>query len=101
MFNLQNFQRDVVVVVVQMICNTCIRSVIAQGAIFSGTRSRFGNIRRRLHAGLHLNYSFNHKSLMNISMMIDSSSTAKRGLIVDVLQEKDDDGGYVSGGWKR
>ncbi|KAH9646537.1 putative protein phosphatase 2C 76 [Citrus sinensis] len=31
-------------------------------------------------------------------MMVDSA--AKRGPIVDVLPEKEDDGGYVSGGWK-
>lgn len=38
---------------------------------------------------------------MNLNMMVDSGSTAKRGPVVDVLPEKDDDGGYVSGGWKR
>ncbi|KAF2312156.1 hypothetical protein GH714_028315 [Hevea brasiliensis] len=37
---------------------------------------------------------------MNLSMMVDSGSTAKRGPVVDVFPERDDDGGYVSGGWK-
>lgn len=34
-------------------------------------------------------------------MMVDSGSTAKREAVVDVLKEKDEAGGYVSGGWKR
>lgn len=33
-------------------------------------------------------------------MMVDCGTTAK-GPTVDVLPEKDDDGGYASGGWKR
>ncbi|KAH7538174.1 hypothetical protein FEM48_Zijuj03G0171000 [Ziziphus jujuba var. spinosa] len=33
-------------------------------------------------------------------MMVDTSATGKRGPIIDVLPEKDDDGGYASGGWK-
>ncbi|XP_065868335.1 probable protein phosphatase 2C 76 [Euphorbia lathyris] len=85
-----------------MICNTYIRSVIAQGGLSFRTRSQISNIRRSLHASLHLNYKLNFasfKSSMNVSMMIDSGSTAKRG-IVDVLSEKDEDGGYVSGGWQ-
>lgn len=34
------------------------------------------------------------------TMMVDCGTTAK-GSTVDVLPEKDDDGGYASGGWKR
>lgn len=34
------------------------------------------------------------------SVMLDCGTTAK-GPTVDVLPEKDDDGGYASGGWKR
>ncbi|XP_037495369.1 probable protein phosphatase 2C 76 isoform X2 [Jatropha curcas] len=83
-----------------MVCNTCIRGVITQSGIFSKTRLQL-TIRRNLHAGLHLSYLLNSELVMNLSMMVDSGSTAKRGPIVDVLPEKDhDDGGYVSGGWK-
>lgn len=36
-------------------------------------------------------------------MMVETgaSANAKGGPVVDVLPEKDDDGGYASGGWKR
>lgn len=76
--------------------------MIAQGGIiFSKTRlQHFSNIRRSLHEGLHLSSSLNRELSMNLSMMVDSGSTAKRGPVVDVFPEKDDDGGYVSGGWK-
>jgi protein phosphatase 1L len=33
-------------------------------------------------------------------MMVDSDATGKRGPIVDLIPEKKDDVGYVSGGWK-
>ncbi|KAF8364768.1 hypothetical protein HHK36_033254 [Tetracentron sinense] len=36
-----------------------------------------------------------------VTMMIDTASNAKRGAVVDVLPEKEEDGGYSSGGWKR
>ncbi|KAL2494271.1 FAD-binding Berberine family protein [Forsythia ovata] len=34
-------------------------------------------------------------------MMVDSGATAKGGPVINILPEKDDDGGYASGGWKR
>lgn len=34
-------------------------------------------------------------------MMVDSGATAKGGPVTDILPEKDDDGIYASGGWKR
>lgn len=34
-------------------------------------------------------------------MMVDSDSTDTRGPTVDLLKEKEDDGGFVSGWWKR
>uniref|UniRef100_A0A2N9GIV1 PPM-type phosphatase domain-containing protein n=1 Tax=Fagus sylvatica TaxID=28930 RepID=A0A2N9GIV1_FAGSY len=33
-------------------------------------------------------------------MMVDTSATEERGSIVEVLHEKDEDGGFASGGWK-
>ncbi|KAA8533633.1 hypothetical protein F0562_030933 [Nyssa sinensis] len=33
-------------------------------------------------------------------MMVDTDATAKRGPIIDMLPEKDDNGGYAVGGWK-
>ncbi|KAI3735392.1 hypothetical protein L6452_14888 [Arctium lappa] len=33
-------------------------------------------------------------------MMVDNSATANHGLITDTSPEKDNDGGYASGGWK-
>lgn len=51
--------------------------------------------------GLHPHYTLKRELSMNLSMMVDSGSTAKREAVVDVLKEKDEAGGYVSGGWKR
>lgn len=34
-------------------------------------------------------------------MMVDSDSSDTRGPTVDLLKEKEDDGGFVSGWWKR
>lgn len=33
--------------------------------------------------------------------MVDSGANAKGGPVIDILSEKDEDGGYASGGWKR
>lgn len=34
-------------------------------------------------------------------MMVDSGATTNQGPVVDMISEKDGDGGYVTGGWKR
>uniref|UniRef100_A0A2P2KF91 protein-serine/threonine phosphatase n=2 Tax=Rhizophora mucronata TaxID=61149 RepID=A0A2P2KF91_RHIMU len=84
-----------------MVCNGYLRSVIAQVGIFSGTRPQFSNVGRSLHVGgLPLSCAWNRGFSSSIRMMVDSSSTADQGPIVDLLPKKDDGGGYVSGGWR-
>lgn len=86
-----------------MLCNSYIRSVIVRvGNIgsFSRTRAQLSNINKSLHAGLGVGYTWNCKFRKSSKMMVDSGSAAKRGPVVDVLPEKGDDSGYVSGGWK-
>ncbi|XP_011010457.1 PREDICTED: probable protein phosphatase 2C 76 isoform X2 [Populus euphratica] len=85
-----------------MLCNSCIRSVIVQAGIFRETRLQLGNIGRSLNASRGINYKWNRQVFLmsRISMMIDSDSTDTRGPTVDLLKEKEDDGGFVSGWWK-
>ncbi|XP_061953840.1 probable protein phosphatase 2C 76 isoform X2 [Populus nigra] len=85
-----------------MLCNSCIRSVIVQAGIFRKTRLQLGNIERSLNASRSINYKWNRQVFLksSISMMVDSDSTDTRGPTVDLLKEKQDDGGFVSGWWK-
>ncbi|KAJ4705870.1 Protein phosphatase 2C family protein [Melia azedarach] len=86
-----------------MICNSCIRSVIVRAGnvvIFAKRRVQLSNTHKSLHAGVGINYTWNCEFRRSFKMMVDSGSTAKRGPLVDMLPEKEDDGGYVSGGWK-
>ncbi|KAG6746662.1 hypothetical protein POTOM_049024 [Populus tomentosa] len=85
-----------------MLCNSCIRSVIVQAGIFRKTRLQLGNIGRSLNASRSINYKWNRQVFLSssISMMVDSDSSDTRGPTVDLLKEKEDDGGFVSGCWK-
>lgn len=80
------------------------RNVIVQAGhlgIFSKGRVQLGDIQRSLHAGLGLKFLWNRDFRTSSRMMVDTSGTEERGPIVDVLPEKDEDGGFASGGWKR
>jgi hypothetical protein len=80
------------------------RSVIVQVGhigVFSKSKVWLGDIQRSLHAGLGLNYLWNREFRTSLRMMVDTSATEKGVPIVDVLPEKDEDGGFASGGWKR
>lgn len=84
-----------------MLCNSYIKTVIVRVVnigSFTRTRVELSNINKSLHAGLRVGYTWNREFRKSSKMMVDSA--AKRGPIVDVLPEKEDDGGYVSGGWK-
>ncbi|GLT53353.1 hypothetical protein SLA2020_266310 [Shorea laevis] len=77
------------------------RSVIVQvGNIGVFSKSKLGDIHRSFHAGLGLNYFWNRQYRTSLRMMVDTSATEKGVPIVDVLPEKDEDGGFASGGWK-
>ena len=73
-----------------------------QTGIFRKTRLQLGSIGRSLNASRSINYKWNRQVfLSSISMMVDSDSSDTRGPTVDLLKEKEDDGGFVSGWWKR
>ncbi|KAJ6376067.1 hypothetical protein OIU77_000939 [Salix suchowensis] len=86
-----------------MLYSSCTRRVIVQVGFFCKTKLQLGNIGRSLNASRGVNYKWNRQifTMSNVSMMVDSGSTAKRGPIVDLLMGKDDDGGgFVCRGWK-
>lgn len=70
------------------------------GRITYGT-VQFSSITRNLIRAQSLRYLCNCNFTTTRKMMVDTSETASRGSIVDILPLKDDDGGYASGGWKR
>ncbi|KAL0340985.1 UNVERIFIED_CONTAM: putative protein phosphatase 2C 76 [Sesamum radiatum] len=84
-----------------MLCNTFLRSV----SLWAGHIGRYTEVRqfRYISGGLNarrcLTYSSSHKLGRREKMMVDSGTAAK-GSMIDLLPEKDDDGGYASGGWK-
>lgn len=88
-----------------MLCNNWLRSVIIRGGrvrnynIEGRLLSSWGG--RSLNAAKSFSYLSGCKFTTTRKMMVDSGAAAKGGPIGDVLPEKDDDGGYASGGWKR
>ncbi|XP_027163190.1 probable protein phosphatase 2C 76 [Coffea eugenioides] len=86
-----------------MLCNNWLRSVAIQvGKIRSYSEgkllSNWGG--RRLNAAGRFSYLEELKFSTRRKMMVDTGATAKGGPVGDVFPEKDDDGGYASGGWK-
>ncbi|KAL2556191.1 putative protein phosphatase 2C 76 [Forsythia ovata] len=85
-----------------MLCNSFLRSV----SLRAGNIARYTELRhlsyiwRGLNAPQCLTYLWDCKSTITRKMMVDSGATAKGGPVIDILPEKDDDGGYASGGWK-
>ncbi|KAJ6748820.1 hypothetical protein OIU79_029828 [Salix purpurea] len=80
----------------------CLSLYLSLELLFLETRLQLGNMGRSLNASRGVNYKWNRQifTMSNVSMMVDSGSTAKRGPIVDLLTGKDDDGGFVCRGWK-
>lgn len=85
-----------------MLCNSVLRAV----NILAGRIGRHSEVRRlRYICGGSSTVDscsslWSYKFGRTRTMMVDCGTTAK-GPTVDVLPEKDDDGGYASGGWKR
>ncbi|KAK6936709.1 PPM-type phosphatase-like domain [Dillenia turbinata] len=84
-----------------MICNRGLRNAIVQ----AGNIVRLSCLDRssnNLNASRRVSYPLFQKSRSSSAkMMVDSGATEeKRGPILDVLQERDDDGGFTSGGWR-
>ncbi|XVF10030.1 hypothetical protein REPUB_Repub07fG0148900 [Reevesia pubescens] len=87
-----------------MVCSSYLRSVIIQtrpiGTILTPKRVHLRSIGRTLYVGFGLTFWWNREFRTSLRMMVDSGSTASQGPVVDTFPEKDDAGGYVSGGWK-
>ena len=69
--------------------------------IFSKSKVQLCDTRRSLRSGLAFKHLWNREFRTSLRMMVDTSATEERGSIVEVLHEKDEDGGFASGGWKR
>ncbi|PSS04437.1 Protein like [Actinidia chinensis var. chinensis] len=85
-----------------MVYSCCLRSVILQACRigrFTKGRAQFSNLGRSLNAILGQRSWSSCRFKKTVEMMVDTGATANRGP-VDILLEKDDDGGYASGGWK-
>ena len=82
-----------------MVCSNCLRSLVVQAGTFT-KKVKFNNIGRSLRTipSRCISYSWNREFKANIRMMFDTGRVAA---VVDMLPEKDDDGGFASGGWKR
>lgn len=87
-----------------MVCTSCIRSVIVQaGHIGISTRGGLpsSGFVRAVHSGLALDRPWNCKIRTSIKMMVDTGAMENQEPVVDMMVEKEDDGGIASGGWKR
>ncbi|XP_057463649.1 probable protein phosphatase 2C 76 isoform X2 [Actinidia eriantha] len=81
----------------------CLRSVILQACHigrFTKGRAQFSNLGRSLNAIWGQRSWSRFRFRKTVKMMVDTGATANQGPVVDILLEKDDDGGYASGGWK-
>lgn len=88
-----------------MLCNGYLRSVILQtrrvGRFTEGRALLTSNIRRSLFINWRQNYLSSYfASSKTLRMMVDTGANAGGRPTVDILQVKDDHGGFASGGWK-
>lgn len=83
----------------QQLLKVCVLQFGHIGRITYGT-VQFSSITRNLIRAQSLRYLCNCNFTTTRKMMVDTSETASRGSIVDILPEKDDNAGYASGGWK-
>lgn len=86
-----------------MFCGRCLRSVVLQaGCIgrFSKGRVLLKNL-GSLNATWGQTFWSNRVFTKTTEMMVDTGATACQGPTVDVLPQRDDEGGYATGGWRR
>lgn len=85
-----------------MLCNSFLKSInLWTGHIGRCTEVKHFNYIYGGSSTSHcLAYLWNREFGRTIKMMVDSSATSK-GSLTDMLPDKDDDGSYTSGGWKR
>lgn len=87
-----------------MLCKSCLRNVIVQAGhlgVFTQKGVKLSNTGKSFHAGLGLTSWWNRKFRTSLRMMVDTGASAKQGPFIDLLPEKDEEGGFSSGGWKR
>lgn len=83
-----------------MVYSSCIKSLVVQVGNITN-KVQFHNIVRSLHKVPSITYSWNRGFKTSIGMMVDTGAMSRAGPIGDMLPEKDDGGGFASGGWKR
>lgn len=89
-----------------MVCSSCLRNVIIQVKSIGPISPRslwLGSVPRVLTGTLGPGYICNYKPRKFRAigkMMVDTGAPEKRHSVVDVLPDKEDDGGYASGGCK-
>lgn len=86
-----------------MVCSYNIRNVIAQAGHVGiiSRRVQINNIWRSLPSNFGFVHTWKREYRTNLMMMVDTVASENRGPVVDKHPEKDEDGGYASGGWKR
>lgn len=85
-----------------MVCSSWVRSLVVQAGSFAKRVNSIGG--RSLQQVSRITYPPNREFRAITRMMVDtgSGSMSKAGLLVDnMMTEKDDDGRFASGGWKR
>ncbi|TYK19589.1 putative protein phosphatase 2C 76 [Cucumis melo var. makuwa] len=85
-----------------MVCSYNIRNVIAQAGHIGiiNRRIQINNIWRSLPSNLGFVHTWKREYRTSLMMMVDTGASENRRPIVDKHPEKDEDGGYTSGGWK-
>ncbi|KAA0050431.1 hypothetical protein IC582_013212 [Cucumis melo] len=85
-----------------MVCSYNIRNVIAQAGHIGiiNRRIQINNIWRSLPSNLGFVHTWKREYRISLMMMVDTGASENRRPIVDKHPEKDEDGGYTSGGWK-
>ncbi|XP_038903569.1 probable protein phosphatase 2C 76 isoform X1 [Benincasa hispida] len=85
-----------------MVCSYNIRNAIAQAGHIGiiNRRVQINNIWRSLPSNLGSVHTWKREYRTSLMMMVDTGASENRGPVVDKHPEKDEDGGYTSGGWK-
>ena len=83
-----------------MVCGSCVRSLVVQAGTFAN-RVKINGFGRSLRVVRGFSYWPIREYKTFPGMMVDTGSMSRAGPLVDMMPEKDDDGRFASGGWKR
>lgn len=84
-----------------MVCGSCVRSFLVVQAGTFANRVRINGFVRSLRVVSGFSYWPIREYKTITGMMVDTGSVSRAGPLVDMMPEKDDDGRFASGGWKR